>query len=442
MDRAVSIEILIDESDISRRQIVIVVLCGLLAMADGFDGQAMAYAAPEIAKEFGIPAAEFGAVFAAGSFGSLTGVLAQGPLGDRFGRKSVMLGAFLIVSVASLLNVAATTLNGLIALRFIAGVGLGGALPNLFALTSEYTPRRRRSTFVTAMFCGIPLGAVLGGMATASFLSSYGWRPIFYLGGLIPVALSAAAWFFVPESLAYLAARAGSYERIGGILTRLGIEAPADRTVASAEGSRAIMGRTAAQLFTDGRASGTLLLSLISFISLLVSISLTNWLPLILNRAGVTIGMAVIGGVVLSGGGMLGAMFFAVLTDKYDVYKILVPAYVAAAISVAAIGAVPPQGELVTVVIFLAGFFFIGAQMCFPTLVAVYYPSALRATGIGWTMGAGRIGAIVGPAFTGLLLAQNFTTSQLFYLAASVILSAVVVLALLAKIERLRTVSA
>jgi AAHS family 4-hydroxybenzoate transporter-like MFS transporter len=439
MNRAVSIECLIDESEIGRRQIVIVALCGLLAMADGFDGQAMAFAAPEIVKEFGIPPSALGAVFAAGSFGSLTGVVAQGPLGDRLGRKTVMLAAFVLVSASSLLNVVAGTTDALIALRFAAGVGLGAALPNLFALTSEYTPKRRRSTFVTAMFCGIPLGSVLGGMATVAILPTSGWRAVFYFAGALPLILSAAASLLIPESLAFLATRKGSDLRIGEILTRIGVSTPGGG-VPFTEIDRGA-GAGSAQLFAEGRLYGTLLLSAISFISLLVSISLTNWLPLILNQAGVTIGMAVIGGVVLSGGGMLGAMFFAVLTDAHDVYKILLPAYVAAALSVAAIGAVPLQGDLVVAAIFAAGFLFIGAQMCFPTLVAAYYPSALRATGIGWTMGGGRIGAIVGPAFTGLLLERKLAISELFYIGAATTLLAVAALALLAYVARSRDVA-
>jgi AAHS family 4-hydroxybenzoate transporter-like MFS transporter len=436
MNRAVSIESLIDESRIGRPQIVIVTLCALLAMADGFDNQAIAFAAPEIVKEFGIAPTELGAVFAAGSFGSLTGVVAQGPLGDRLGRKTVMLAAFVLIGVSSLLNVAATTSEGLIALRFAAGVGLGAALPNLFALTSEYTPKRRRSTFVTAMFCGIPLGSVLGGMATASILPSAGWRAVFYLAGALPLFLSVAAWALIPESLAFLVNRKNANDRIDEILTRIGVSAP--REVAAFAGSERDLDVPSAQLFAEGRLYGTLLLSVISFVGLLVSISLTNWLPLILHQSGVTIGMAVIGGVVLSGGGILGAMFFALLTDAHDVYRILLPAYVAATLSIAAIGAVPLQGDLVVAAIFAAGFLFIGAQMCFPTLVAAYYPSALRATGIGWTMGAGRIGAIVGPAFTGLLVERKLATSELFYIGAATTLLAVAALALLAFAERAR----
>lgn len=442
MEQAASVEKSIDDGAISARQLALVALCGLLSMIDGFDGQAMAYAAPAIAKEYAIPVAEFGIVFGAGSFGSLAGVLAQGPLGDKFGRKTLILAAFLVVAVASLATVAATTIGQLTALRFIAGVGLGGALPNLFAITSEYTPKRRRSTFVTAMFCGVPLGAVLGGMAAASVLPSHGWRLVFYFGGLAPLALLPAALFFVPESLSFLATRPHARERIAKILAGMNIAAPSRVDAPGADDQRAIFGIIALELFADGRLQGTLLLSIISFLSLVVSISLTNWLPLILDQAGVTLSMAVIGGVVLSGGGMLGALFFAILTDKYDVYKILGPAYLVAALSVAAIGAVPPFETPVTIVIFLAGFFFIGAQMCFPTLVAIYYPASLRAAGIGWTMGVGRIGAIVGPMFTGFLLAKNVTTSNLFYLAAGVTLAAMIALLSLGHLQRRRAEAA
>ncbi|MBG0807876.1 MFS transporter [Methylosinus sp. H3A] len=142
-------------------------------MVDGFDARAMAYAAPAVAAELHIPTSDFGLVFGASSFGSLTGVLAQGPLGDKFGRKSVMLAVFLLVGAASLPNVQATRLDELITLRFLAGLGLDGTLPNLFAITAEYTPRRRRSTFVTAMFCGVPLGSMLGGSSAANFCQKY-----------------------------------------------------------------------------------------------------------------------------------------------------------------------------------------------------------------------------------------------------------------------------
>lgn len=434
MERAVSIESLIDQSDIGSRQIVIVALCGLLAMTDGFDAQAIAFAAPEMVKEFAIPPAEFGAVFSAGAFGSLTGVVLQGPAGDRAGRKTVLLAACLIIAVASLSTTLVSTTQSLSLLRFITGVGLGGALPNLFALTSEYTPKRRRSTFVTAMFCGVPLGGVVGGFLAASFMSHWGWRPVFYLGGGAPLLLAVTAACLIPESVAFLAQRSDARPRIEAILARLGIEAPTGERLFHIKRSAPQPG-VFAELFSRHHIAGTLLLSLISFLSLVVSISLTNWLPLILNQAGVAIGMAVIGGVALSGGGMLGALIFAALTDAYDVYRVLIPAYVAASVSVAAIGAAPLQSDIVIASIFAAGLLFIGAQMCIPTLVAAYYPSALHATGIGWTMGAGRIGAIVGPAFTGFLLDKKLAPDQLFYFAGAITVAATAALALLARLD-------
>jgi len=421
-----TVEESIDNAAIGRRQLAIVGLCGLLAMVDGFDAQAMAYAAPALAAELKIVTSDFGLVFGAGSFGSLAGVLVQGPLGDRFGRKTVMLAAFALVTAASLLNVQATTLAELIALRFIAGFGLGGALPNLFAITAEYTPRRRRSTFVTAMFCGVPLGATLGGLVAASVLQSHDWRVIFYFGGIAPLVLATPAWFFLPESASYLATRPDARERLGDALRRLNIEPPAQFIVGTF--GKSAPRSTVFRLFDAAHIRGTALLSAIAFLGLLVSISLTNWLPLILNRAGLTIGMAVIGGVFLSGGGMIGALFFAILGDRFDMFRVLAPAYVVAALSIATIGAVPPDEIFVMAAIFFTGFFFIGSQMCLPTLVTSYYPSALRATGIGWTMGAGRIGAIVGPALTGVLVANGISTSNLFYIASGVVLLTVAAL--------------
>ncbi|WP_051952880.1 MFS transporter [Methylocapsa aurea] len=431
MNVTVAIESLIDRSRIGVRQYFIVAICGFLAMIDGFDSQMMAFAAPDVAREFGIPIAQFGVVFGAGSFGSLAGVLLQGPLGDLYGRKTVMLGAFAVVSAASLLTIASGTLNQLIVLRFVAGVGLGAALPNLFAIVSEYMPKRRRSTFVTAMFCGVPLGSVLGGMATAQLLPHYGWRTIFYLGGLLPLVVLPIAWAFVPESFSYLVTRPSSGARVGRNLSQINIEAPSVETYDFKRRDRGIIGLSVGQLFAEGRTAGTILLWLISFLSLVTSIFLTSWLPLILNQAGVTISMAVMGGVVLSGGGMLGALLFSSLTDKFDIYKVLAPAYVIAAVSVGLIGVAPPSGAVVTGVIFLAGFFCIGAQMCLPPLVAYYYPSALRASGLGWTMAVGRVGAIVGPALAGLLLAWEFTPRAVLFLAGGVTLLAAISVLLL-----------
>jgi AAHS family 4-hydroxybenzoate transporter-like MFS transporter len=177
-------------------------------------------------------------------------------------------------------------------------------------------------------------------------------------------------------------------------------------------------------LFEEGRRTGTLLLWAISFLSLLVSISLTNWLPIILDQAGLGIGLAVINSVVLSGGGMLGALFFATLADRLDAYKVLVPAYITGAIFVGSIGIVPATGILLTIIVFFANFFFIGAQMFLPSLIAFYYPGPLRASGIGWTMGVGRMGAILGPMLAGVLLAWSVAPRTLFASAAIVTLLA------------------
>jgi AAHS family 4-hydroxybenzoate transporter-like MFS transporter len=435
MTHPASIEALVDQSPISLSQYAIVALCGAFAMIDGFDAHAMAYAAPDIAREFNIPGAHFGPVFSASLFGSLIGVVSQGWLGDRFGRKTVLLGAFLIVGATSLVIIFSSTLQALIVLRFLEGVGLGAALPNLFAITSEYVPKRRRSTFVTAMFCGVPLGAILGGIAAAEFLPVHGWRSIFYLGGLLPLALLPLAALLLPESFSYLISRPGSHGKAQKILRQIKVTTSAiDVPEVPFEPRAAQQSNSVKALFLEGRGPGTVLLWANSFLSLVVSIALGNWLPLILTEAGITMSMAVINGVVLSGGGMLGALFFAALSDRYDIYKVLVPAYFIAALAVALIGAVPASSLLVTAVIFIAGFFCIGAQMCLPGLIAHFYPAPLRASGLGWTMGVGRIGAIFGPLLAGVLLTWKVSPSVLFDLAALLTLVTAGVIGLMAYI--------
>lgn len=436
MNQAVVIEKLIDDSDFSGRQFLGVGLCGLLAIAIGFDNQAMASAAAQAAvEEYRMPASQIGAVFSAVSAGWLIGALAQGPLGDRCGRKIVMLGAFFLTSVLSLLTVVAATLDELIALRFLTEACLGSALPNLFAITAEYVPKRRRSTFVTLMFCGVTLGGILGGTAATNLPPLYGWRSVFYSSGLFSLALLPAVWLYAPESFSYLMNRPASNERIRHTLARLGKKVPADRSLRLATDDRTYATETIAQLFIHRRRLGTLLLSTIGFTGFFVSFSLSNWLPLVLSQSDAVASKAVLGGLALSGSGILGAVFFGVLADKYDIYRILCSTYLVGAVSVAFIGAVPRIEEPIAASIFMMGFFCIGSQMCFPALVAASYPSALRASALGWTMSVGHIGVVFGPMITGSLLEWKFTASDLFYLAASLVLATLVAVAALSYIH-------
>src|SRR5438128_2065024 len=183
------LEALIDSSPLSRFQVVTMALCSIVAMLDGFDTQAIAFVAPEIASAWHLDPSLFGPVFGAGLLGGLIGAMIFGSLGDRLGRKPNLMAAMLIFSIGSLLTPFATSIGQLVAIRLVTGLGLGGALPCFISLTSEYSPRRIRSTLVSLMFCGFPLGAVVGGMVSTQLIPNFGWTSVFIVGGALPLLL-------------------------------------------------------------------------------------------------------------------------------------------------------------------------------------------------------------------------------------------------------------
>jgi AAHS family 4-hydroxybenzoate transporter-like MFS transporter len=292
-------------------------------------------------------------------------------------------------------------------------------MPNIIALTSEYAPRSKRATLVTLMFCGFPLGAVLGGLVSAKLIPAFGWPAVFYLGGILPLLLIPFLWFGLPESIRFLVARGTSHDRPLAILRRVDPAAgygPATRCILAEEKSA---GTSIRQLFTDGRALVTCLFWVVFFSNLLMMYFLINWLPAVLQQAGMPIERAIIATVVLNAGGIVGGLLLGSLVDRRAPYGILTAAYAAAAVFVAAIGAVGSGSlALIMAAIFAAGFFVIGSQYCINALAANYYPTMLRSTGVGWALGIGRIGSIVGPVVGGLMIGFGWTAQQLFVAAA------------------------
>ena len=193
-----------DSRPISRVQVLVAVLCGLVVLLDGLDTQVVGYLAPALAKEWHLSRAALGPVLSAGLAGLMAGLLVLAPIADRIGRKRAILFSVALFGLFSLLTANAPGVTALMAYRFLAGIGLGGAMPNALALTGEYTPRRRRATIVVAMFCGFSLGSILGGGLTAGLIAHHGWRVIFLIGGLLPLLLLPVLWKLLPESLHFL----------------------------------------------------------------------------------------------------------------------------------------------------------------------------------------------------------------------------------------------
>ncbi|MFV3075522.1 MFS transporter [Niveispirillum fermenti] len=362
-------------------------LCFVVAMLDGFDTLVVAFIAPVLEQDWALDPARLGLLFGAGLLGAALGGFIGGPLADRFGRRRTLLGCVALFSVLTLVCAVAPDFTTLLVLRLLAGLGLGGAIPNITALTAENVPASRRSSLVTRMFIGFPLGAVVGGGICALMVPEVGWRSAFWLGGVLPLVLLPALWRHLPRSLA-----------------AAGAAAPAGA------------GAAIAGQFRDGRAAATLLLWLGAFGILLVSYFLINWTPMALSAAGLPTGWAVAGGVVLNLGGVVGALSMSLIIDRFGPFRCVGLALAAGSLAVLAMGLAVDHPVVLALLVPLVGFMVIGAQLNIPSMAAQLFPAAMRGTGVGWTMAAGRAGSILGPTLGGGLMATGMQWGVLFAL--------------------------
>jgi AAHS family 4-hydroxybenzoate transporter-like MFS transporter len=414
---------LIDEQRISRFQIMVAGLCGAVVFMDGFDAQAIGYVAPTLSAAWKLPKGALGPVFGAGLFGLMLGALILGPVADRIGRKPVIVVSVLWFGICTLLTVSADSLDSLLVWRLLTGFGLGGAMPNAIALTSEYSPQRSRATMVMVMFMGFSLGSAIGGLIAAQFISKYGWTAVFWLGGIVPILLVPVLWFVLPESVRLLALRGGQDQRIRRFLGRIN---PALRLeeahfVISEEHPR---GFTVKHLFTEGRASATLLFWVMFFMNLLDIYFLAAWLPTVINNAGLSIELAVITSTMLQVGGTIGVLVLSRFLDRGNPYFVLGATYFSAAIFIAAIGSGGSSIALLIPAVFAAGFCVVGAQTGSNALVSIFYPTFIRSTGVGWALGIGRIGSIIGPVLGGFMLSAEWHIPTIFLVGAIPVLIA------------------
>lgn len=409
---------LLDALPVSAFQVRVASLCAAVIFLDGFDTQSINYVAPSIIKAWHVLPAALGPVFGFGLAGLALGALAGGPLADRFGRKPVILGSMLLFGLFSLLTVTADSITSLLVLRFATGLGLGGAMPNAIALTSEYSPMRRRATMIMAMFCGFSVGSLLGGYIAAQIIPAFGWTAIFWIGGALPVLLAILLAATLPESIRVLTLRDHESAKIRSILLRIDPTQPLTPSTRFRAGEARAPGLAVRQLFRGGRRTTTLLLWVMFFMNLLDLYFLASWLPTVLSQAGISVAMAIYTSLPLQGGGIAGALVLSLLIDGKRPFLVQAAAYLAASFCIACIGVAGTSVALLIVAIAAAGFCIVGSQIGANALAAMYYPTAIRSTGVGWALGIGRIGSIIGPLAGGVLLGWHLPTPSLFFCAA------------------------
>ena len=359
----------------------VAVLCGLVVLLDGLDTQVIGYLGPALAAEWKIPAATLGPVFSAGLLGLMGGLLTLGPLADVWGRKRTILISVLLFGAFTLLTAQAS-------------IGLGGAMPNALALTGEYSAPHRRATVTVAMFCGFSLGSVLGGGLAASLIAEHGWRFIFLIGGIVPLALLPLLAWKLPESEQLL-----TRERV-----------------------------PVARLFDGPHRVGTPLLWVVFFMNLFEFFFLQSWMPTMLTSSGLAQPQAILVTTLISVGGIVAGILSGPLMDRMGPYRVLAALYAGGAVFVALVGSVPTSLAAVSVATFAAGFCVSGAQKSVNALAVLFYPPRIRSTGVGWALGIGRGGGILGPLAGGWLLALGWPTPKIFQLAAvPMVIAAIVV---------------
>jgi MFS transporter, AAHS family, 4-hydroxybenzoate transporter len=431
--KPIDIPALIDASHVGAAQVRILVLVGLTILIDGFDVQAMGYVAPAIIKEWGVNKAALGPVFGAGLLGMLVGSLSLSALADKVGRRPVLLGSTLFFALGMLATAQVTTIVELQVMRFISGFGLGAVMPNAMALAGEFSPKRRRVTLMMLVSCGFTVGAVLGGLLAAVLIPAFGWQAVFYLGGAVPLALAVLMYFHVPESLQFLVLRGAKLDRVADCLRRIdpSVHIDADTRYVVPEATRT--GAPVAELFRAGRARTTLLLWVVNFMNLLNLYFLSNWLPTLAKGAGLSDRTAILVGTALQGGGVLGTLLMGPLIDRVGFFKVLVPCFLIAAVAAATIGQPGMPLFLLFAVVIVAGFCFVGGQPAVNALAATYYPTALRSTGVGWSLGVGRVGSVLGPVLGGELISREWSNRDLFLVVALPALITAVMMMLIAR---------
>jgi len=430
---AVDVRTFIDAQSVGAYQWMVTAMCGLIVFVDGFDAQAMGFVAPALTVDLHVSRAVLGSVISSGLVGMMVGALLFGPLADRIGRKPVLIASTLIFAVGSLLTATANSIDTLSLYRLVTGLGMGGAMPNAIALTSEYMPSRYRATAVTAMMCGFSLGAAVGGFVAAALIPSFGWESVFVAGGLVPLLIAPISAVLLPESIRFLLGRPDGRARASAYLARITPNVP-DMVVADTEASGP--GFVVTRLFTDGRAVVTLLIWVVYFTNLLDLYFLNSWLPTIMNDSGIRAETAIRVTALFQVGGCIGAVLLGYTLDRRRSFAVIAFCFLWAAVWIVVTAEAGTSVPLLITAMLASGVGIIGGQNGSHALSSEYYPTAIRATGVGWALGIGRIGSIAGPLIGGYLLTQGGGARQVLWMACIPALIATAAAAVIALIQK------
>ncbi|HXQ49750.1 MAG TPA: MFS transporter [Stellaceae bacterium] len=415
--RTINVNDVIDSRPLSRFQIATFALCVLTGAIDGFDSQSIAFVAPSMAGDLGIDIRSFGPIFAAGNVGGMIGALTLPVIADRVGRRGIIIVSVVMFALFTFANAFARTYDGLILVRFLCGLGIGSALPSVIALSTEYAPRARRALLVTIVTSGFPAGAMIAGALTSAAAPRLGWQSVFYFGAAAPLVLAAFLAVYLPGSIRFLVGRDAAPARVAAQLRRIARDLAVTERDTFFLPEAKFKGLPVKHLFTEGRAGMTLLIWFVYFMNLFLLFFLYNWMPPVLQQAGLPLTQALISTVLFNLGGVVGGIALGQLADKIGTYRVLIGAYAAGAVFLGAVGFLGGSTPLIMGALLLAGFSCIGAQTTANPMTASLYPTLMRSTGLGWAFGVARFGTIFGPIVGGIFMARGWDLRAVFLAA-------------------------
>lgn len=394
----------------------VLIWCLLIIIFDGYDLVIYGVALPLLMQQWSLTAVQAGLLASTALFGMMFGAMSFGTLSDKIGRKKTIMICVAIFSGFTFLGAFASSPVEFGVLRFIAGLGIGGVMPNVVALMTEYAPKRIRSTLVALMFSGYAIGGMTSALLGAWLVADYGWKIMFYIA-IMPFLALPIIWKCLPESLMFLTKK-GEQKHIAEIVQKI---APEQQVTVATQFVAAEVATTdqapLRALFQQGRSFSTFMFWIAFFMCLLMVYALGSWLPKLMIQAGYSLGASMIFLFALNIGGMVGAIGGGVLADKFHLKPVLSIMFAVGAVALIMLGFNSPQLVLYTLIA-IAGAATIGSQILLYTFVAQFYPATVRSTGMGWASGIGRIGAIVGPVLTGALLTFQLPHQMNFLMIA------------------------
>ena len=421
---------LINTNPLSRYQKLVIFLGFCVIALDGFDIAIMGFIAPTLKQEWGVSNHELGFVISTALIGLALGALFSGPLADWLGRKKIIINSVFFFGFWTIATAFSQNIEQMIFFRFMTGLGLGAAMPNMSTLVSEYAPERQRSFIITVIFCGFTFGAAIGGFTASWLIPQFGWHSLMALGGVLPLLFAPVLIWKLPESARFLVIKQAPAARIHAILQRF-FPGQVSENASFILPQQPIKSSAMRIVLSREYLFGSLMLWMVYFMGLFLVYILGSWLPTLVKEIGLTVSQAAIMTAIYQAGGTIGSLFAGWLMDRIEPHRALGIIFAVGGLFTMAIGYAGVNFPLLCLLAFVSGACLNGANTGMNALSARFYPTQARATGSSWMHGVGRIGAILS-AFAGAeMLALGLDFKSVFLILS--IPAALTVIGLAAK---------